>query len=334
MLHFSGRAEIQQVLLTGAAGFIGGSLASRLADMPGTKLILVDKLEPTKGDEYLRSLVSRPNVHYVQADLTAPGCFDDLPRDIDMVFHGAAVLGVQQVLDAPDRVLEINAASTLNVFNFARQLTRLKRILFASTSEVYAGTLRHFGIPFPTPETVPICVDDVRLPRTSYALSKIYGEAIAFAWRKSHGLPVTVVRYHNVYGPRMGFRHVVPQTFVKIAKSTGDIDVPSAQHTRAFCYIDDAVEATIRCWQSEQAEGEIINIGSSAEEISIRLLVEKIASTMGRAISIREMAETAGSPARRCPDTSNLKRLTDFSAEVSLDEGLRRTYAWYRERLP
>jgi nucleoside-diphosphate-sugar epimerase len=320
--------------LTGAAGFIGGSLASRLVDLPETRLILTDKLNPDQGDEYFRTLISRPNVSFVQADLTTPDCLDDLSRDIDIVFHGAAILGVQQVLDAPDRVLEINAASTLNVFNFARQLTGLKRVVFASTSEVYAGTLKHFGITFPTPESVPICLDDVRLARTSYALSKVYGEAVAFAWRKSHGLPVTVVRYHNVYGPRMGFRHVVPQTFVKIARSTQSVDVPSARHTRAFCYVEDAVEATIRCWESKRAEGEIVNIGSSSEEISIRGLVEKIASTMGRQISIREMPETAGSPARRCPDTSNLERLTGFSARVSLDEGLRRTYAWYRERLP
>jgi UDP-glucose 4-epimerase len=333
VLHPLGRAEIQHFLLTGAAGFIGGSLASRLADRAGTKLVLVDKLNPEEGDEYFRALISRPNVSFVQADLTAPGCLEDLPRDIDVVFHGAAILGVQQVLDAPDRVLEINAASTLNVFNFARRLTGLKRIVFASTSEVYAGTLKHFGIPFPTPESVPICVDDVRLARTSYALSKVYGEAIAFAWRKSHGVPVTVVRYHNVYGPRMGFRHVVPQTFVKIARSTGSVDVPSAHHTRAFCYVEDAVEATILCWESGQAEGQVVNIGSSVEEISIRRLVEKIASTMGREIIIREMPETAGSPSRRCPDTSNLKRLTGFSAGVSLDEGLQGTYAWYRERL-
>lgn len=262
------------------------------------------------------------------------GALDDLPRDIDMIFHGAAILGVQQVLDSPDRVLEINASTTLNVFNFARQLAGLKRVIFASTSEVYAGTLKHFGIPFPTPESVPICVDDVKSARTSYALSKVYGEAIAFAWRKSYGLPVTVVRYHNVYGPRMGFRHVVPQTFVKIARATADVDVPSAHHTRAFCYVEDAIEATVRCWESEQAEGEIVNIGSSAEEISIRALVEKVARTMGRDITIREAPATEGSPSRRCPDTSNLKRLTGFSAGVSLDEGLRRTYVWYRERLP
>jgi len=302
--------------------------------VPNTKLILVDRLSPDESDETFRTLAARPNVRFVRADLTQPGSLDGLPRDIDVIFHGAAMLGVQQVLRAPDCILEVNAASTLTVFNFARQLTAPKRVVFASTSEVYAGTLKHFGIPLPTPEDVPICVDNVTLPRTSYALSKIYGEAIAFAWRHSHRLPVTVVRYHNVYGPRMGFRHVIPQTFTKIARSSGEVDVPSAHHTRAFCYIGDAIEATIRSWETEQTDGEIMNIGSSTEEISIRLVVEKIASVMGRKITIREAAETPGSPVRRCPDTTKLARLTGFSACVSLDEGLQRTYAWYKDRLP
>lgn len=294
--------------------------------------MLVDKHSPDESDESFRVLIARPNVRFVRTDLTLPGCLDDVPLDIDFVFHGAAILGVQQVLDAPDRVLEVNASSTLNVFKFARRLTGLRRIVFASTSEVYAGTKR-FGIPLPTPEDVAVCVDDVRLARTSYAMSKIYGEAIAFAWRNAHGMPVTVVRYHNVYGPRMGFRHVVPQTIEKIVRATSEVDVPSAGHTRAFCYIDDAVEATVRCFQAERADGEIINIGSSAEEISIRSLVEKIALVMQRKVTIRELAETPGSPVRRCPDTTKLQRITGFSARIALDEGLRRTWSWYKDHL-
>jgi UDP-glucose 4-epimerase len=298
--------------------------------MPNTKLILVDKLSPDESDETFQTLVTRPNVEFVRADITQSGSLDGLPRDIDVIFHGAAIVGVQQVLEAPDRILEVNAVSTLTVFNFARQLIAPKRVVFASTSEAYAGTLKYFGIPLPTPEDVPICVDEVSLPRTSYALSKVYGEAIAFAWRHSHRLPVTVVRYHNVYGPRMGFRHVIPQTFTKIARSSGQVDVASAHHTRSFCYIEDAIEATIRSWEAELTEGEIINIGSSAEEISIGRLVEKIAAVMGREITIREAEDTPGSPVRRCPDTSKLARLTGFSACVSLDEGLQRTHAWYK----
>jgi UDP-glucose 4-epimerase len=308
-------------------------LAPRLAETRDTHLVLVDQVNPSKSDEALKALVARPNVTFMRLDLTSPGCMDRIPSDVEIVFHGAAVLGVEQVLKSPDRVLQINALSTLNVFNFAKQLQSVRRVVFASTSEVYAGTLRHFGIPLPTPEHVPICIDDVTLPRTSYALSKIYGEAIAFAWRSSDHLPVTVVRYHNVYGPRMGFRHVIPQTFVKIANSTGKIEVPSAGHTRAFCYIEDAVEATIRCWEAGGAEGKIINIGHSTEEISIFGLVQKIARVMGRNIFIEQTTDTPGSPARRCPDTSKLKLLTGYVSRVSLDDGLAKTYSWYKERL-
>ena len=231
-------------------------------------------------------------------------------------------------------MLEVNALSTLNIFNYARTVNnRLRRLLFSSTSEVYSGTLRHYGIALPTPETVPLCVDDITAPRTSYALSKMYGEAVAFAWRNVHRVPVTVVRYHNVYGPRMGFRHVIPQTFVKIRDSKGVIEVPSPTHTRAFCYVQDAVEATILCAERDQAEGQIVHIGSSQEEIAIRDLIHRIAAAMGTTVSISELPDTPGSPARRCPDTSALQRLTGFSAKVSLDEGLRSTYAWYENRL-
>ncbi len=206
----------QRSLITGAAGFIGAALAARLSEDPDHALILVDSIEPGNADDNFLQLVRRPNVEFRRLDLTDAAEVARLPTEVDTVYHLAAVIGVEQVLRAPDRVLEVNAVSTLNIFNYARTLNKLRRLLFSSTSEVYSGTLRHYGIPLPTPETVSLCVDDVTAPRTSYALSKMYGEAVAFAWRNVHHVPVTVVRYHNVYGPRMGFRHVIPQTFVKI----------------------------------------------------------------------------------------------------------------------
>jgi nucleoside-diphosphate-sugar epimerase len=331
---WQGRTGIRKVLVTGAAGFIGLALAERLARDEAAAVVLVDRLAPEHWDESLRALAARPNVTYRQADLADSASLATLPRDVEAIFHLAAVIGVEQVMRAPDRVLEVNALSTLNVFNYARGLPRPARVLFSSTSETYAGTLRHFDLPIPTPESVPLSIEDVTLPRSSYALSKIYGEAVAFAWRRIHGVPIAVVRYHNVYGPRMGFRHVIPETFVKIAHSTGVIDVPSARHTRAFCFIDDAVEATIRCAEAADTEGQIVHVGAAEEEIEIGRLVRKIAATMQREIEIRELPETPGSPRRRCPDTTKLERLTGYRARVSLDDGLRRTYAWYEHRLP
>jgi nucleoside-diphosphate-sugar epimerase len=323
----------RKILITGAAGFIGGALAEELQKDPGNDLLLIDQVEEDRFDLQFAELLKRPNTRYLRMDITDRAATFHLPKDVETVYHLAAIIGVEQVLRSPDKVLEVNAVSTLNVFNYARELPKLRRLLFSSTSEVYAGTLKRCEIALPTPETVLLCIDDVSAPRTSYALSKIYGEAVAFAWRQIHGVPVTIVRYHNVYGPRMGFRHVIPQTFVKIVQSNGVVEVPSPDHTRAFCYIEDAVRATIRCVESEKTEGRIVHIGSSEEEIAIRDLVCRIGRVMGREISIKELPDTPGSPARRCPDTSVLAQLTGYRAKVSLDEGLRRTHDWYKDRI-
>jgi nucleoside-diphosphate-sugar epimerase len=320
-------------LITGAAGFIGMALAERLSRNEDRRLLLVDRVDPGQIDKTFAHILNRQNVEYRCLDLMDRNAVLALPKQVDTIYHLAAVIGVEQVLSAPDKVLEVNAVSTINLFRYAEALPSLSRVLFSSTSEVYSGTLKHYGIALPTPEDVPLCLDDVSSSRTSYALSKIYGEAVAFAWQKIHGIPITIVRYHNVYGPRMGFRHVIPQTFVKILLSDGVIDVPSANHTRSFCYIDDAVEATIFCAEGDKTEGCVIHIGSSREEVSIRDLVGRIGVVMGRSLLLREMPETPGSPARRCPDTSMLARLTGFQAEVGLHEGLGRTYEWYKGRM-
>ena len=326
-------ASINRILITGAAGFIGQALANRLAST-GHELTLIDRLDAKNADPDLSGLIARDNVTYIEADLTDAAALAALPDDVRTIYHFAAVLGVNDVLRAPDRVLEVNAACTINVFNYARRTVALGRLVFASTSEVYAGTLKHFGVPIPTPESVALTLEDVAAPRTSYALSKIYGEAIAFAWRQTHGVPVTIIRYHNIYGPRMGFRHVIPETFVKIARAADGVEVPSAEHTRSFCYIDDAVEATIRCATLAATEGRVVHVGSSDREIAMGELVRVIAGVMGRHVVIRPLPPTPGSPSRRCPDTSLLAELTGFRAGVDLDEGLARTWAWYRERLP
>lgn len=296
-------------------------------------MLLIDLMDRRRVPEHVERVLERPNVEYRSAELRDPNAVSSADGDINEIYHFAAIIGVDNVLKVPDRVLETNAVTTLNIFNYASTLKGLRRLLFSSTSEVYAGTLKHFGIPLPTPENVPLCVDDISAPRTSYALSKIYGEAIAFAWRRTRCVPVTIVRYHNIYGPHMGFRHVIPQTFIKIAQSGGVVEVPSVHHTRAFCFIDDAVEATIRCVREQKTEGKVIHVGDSREEITIRDLVLRIGQVMGRQIMVKEMQETEGSPARRCPDTTALEQLTGFRAHVSLDEGLRRTYEWCKDRM-
>jgi nucleoside-diphosphate-sugar epimerase len=318
------------VLVTGGAGFIGFHLAKRLlAD--GHTVDLVDNLARGRMDDDLKQLLAHPHSRLIEADLTEKAAFSDLRADYDHIYHLAAVIGVRNVTERPDRVLQVNAVGTLNLLQWAKDTQRrLRRVVFSSTSEVYAGTLRHYGIPIPTPETVHLAVDDVGAPRATYAISKILGEAACHAFLRRHGTPFTIVRYHNVYGPRMGFAHVIPELMLRAWKAESELEVYSPDHTRAFCYVDDAVEATIRLAESESALGEIIHVGNPAEEVPIRALADCIIRLVKPGLKVRALENQAGSPSRRCPSTEKMKRLTGFQAQVPLDAGLQQTWRWYQ----
>lgn len=323
---------MNRIIITGGAGFVGHALATVLAGREGHELVLVDNLSRGRADAEFEELLQRPNVSFVNADLTNAEEVGKLPTDIDYVYHLAALIGVKHVMKHPDQVLKTNLMSVLMLFDHLKRCRQLKRVVFSSTSEVYAGTLKHYGMPVPTPESTPIALDGLANPRTSYALSKITGEAIVNQYAAVHGIPVTNLRYHNVYGPRMGFAHVVPETMIKIAQG-GVIPVPSPTHTRAFCHISDAVGATIAAAESEETLNETVNVGNGGEEVTVRKLVETIADVMGASIEIEEKPDTPGSPARRCPDISKLTELTGFQPAVCLREGLEDAYKWYEGRL-
>lgn len=323
---------MSKILITGGAGFLGFSLAKKLFEDKNNKVTLIDNLSRGRMDTELQYLVEQGNMQFVQGDLTDPRLFVQLDKDYDYIYHLAAVIGVKNVMKNPDRVLYINALSTLNVFEYVKKMTRLKKLFYSSTSEVYAGTLKHYGIKVPTDESVLLSIEDVSADRTTYALSKIFGESAAFIYGRKYNIPVTIGRYHNVYGPRMGYAHVIPEMFIKITLNDV-VDVPSPGHTRAFCFIEDAVEFTIRACENTNTSGEILHIGNSKEEIKIRDLVCKIAGLIHRDIKVNELEDTPGSPERRCPDIRKIVKMTGYSAKFSLDDGIRKTFDWYKDKL-
>jgi nucleoside-diphosphate-sugar epimerase len=218
-----------------------------------------------------------------------------------------------------------------HALDFARTQPRLERFLFASTSEVYAGTIPHLSVPIPTPEDVPLALPDLANSRTCYLLSKIYGEAMCY----QGGVPFTIVRPHNVYGPRMGLSHVVPELLERAhaASDGGSLEVFSIDHRRTFCYVDDAVAIIARAAVTEQAEGETLNVGKEDGEVSIGEVAETVVAVVGKQLAIVAGPETPGSPARRCPDMTKTTRLTGYCASVDLESGIRRTYDWYRRNV-
>ena len=215
--------------------------------------------------------------------------------------------------------------------SLARRQTALERLVFLSTSEVYAGTLASSTLPFPTPEATPLTVAALTEPRSAYMLSKIYGEAMCH----HAAVPFTILRPHNVYGPRMGLAHVIPELLQRAhAAAPGEsLEVASLDHRRTFCFVDDAVEMLWRAASSPSCRDATLNLGVDRPEVSIGDLARLIVGTVGKPLEIVGLPATAGSPARRCPDTSRMTALIGYTAQVELATGVRRTYDWYYRRV-
>jgi UDP-glucose 4-epimerase len=315
-----------RALITGGGGFIGAHLARLMSDQEW-EVDLVDNLSRGVRDADLEELVSRPGVSLLEADLLDPTAVDGLGGPYDAIVHLAAIVGVANVLDAPYRVLEENVALCANLLRCAAAQPEPPRFLFASTSEVYAGTLQAFGLEIPTPETAPLTVPDPGSPRTSYMLSKIYGEALC----QHAGVPFTIIRPHNVYGPRMGMSHVIPELLER-ARATpdgGELEVFSMHHRRTFCFVDDAVAIIAAAIASPECAGQVLNVGTQEPEVTIEELASVVVEVTGRKLALTPGPTHPGSPERRAPDTSKADRLTGHATRVDLATGVRRTFEWY-----
>jgi UDP-glucuronate decarboxylase len=316
-----------RVLVLGGAGFIGYHLAVRLAD-EGHALTLVDDLSRGRADAALAALCARPGVRFVEADLTVPGALDALPRDWDRVYMLAAVVGVRHVERDPARVLRTNTLALQHLLDWLPAAG--ETLFFSSTSEVYAGSVALGLAPVPTGEDVPLALADAGAPRAAYALSKILGEAAVIHAGRARGLPWVIGRYHNVYGPRMGTDHVIPELALRAIRREDPFRLYGASQRRAFCHVADAVEATLSLAGTEAARGRVVNIGNDAEETVIEELARLILRRAGYRPAIERVPAPSGSPERRCPDLTRLRALTGLASKIALEPGVAETFDWYR----
>lgn len=321
----------RKILITGGAGFIGYHLASRLAEDKGNHVTLLDNFSRGQKDILFEALTARPNVKSLSLDITKEPALNNVDDDYDEVYHFAAMLGVRNVLEKPHEVLRVNSIATLFLLDwFCR--SKSKKIVFASTSEVYAWTHKIMPLPIPTPEDVPLVLTDIEDPRATYAASKIFGEVSVRQYCKIYHKPFTIVRYHNVYGPRMGNQHVIPEMCSRILGGENPLAVYSGENTRSFCYVSDAVEATLLAMREKSSEGATFNVGNDEEEIKILDLSKKILKKMGLQVPVVSKPVTHDPVSRRCPDLKKARALLNYKPQVSLEEGLSVTLDWYKNQ--
>ena len=325
---------MRRIIVTGGSGFIGYHLANYLAEKKDTEVTVIDNHARGEADEMFKELISRDNVIFLQEDLTQKNFYNKLSGRYDEIYHLAAINGTKNFYNKPYEVLRVGILSLINILEWCNA-ENCGAFLFSSSSESYAGTVNNFlenhAEYIPSSENIPLTIDDVKNPRWSYGGSKIVGELLTINYCRTKNLPFKIIRYHNVYGVRMGFDHVLPEFFKRIHDRVNPFPIFGGQETRAFCAVEDAVQATEAVMLSKNCDGEVVHIGNSTQEIKIIDLLKLVLDIANFQPDIEIHPAPEGCVMRRCPNTEKLFNLTGFKAKISLEEALPKMYAWYEK---
>ena len=323
---------MDKVLIIGGAGFIGYHLASKLSLK--YEIHIIDNFSRGKKDKDLAKLLELNNVKALEIDILDENQIASLDNNYYFIFQLAAIVGVQNVVNKPYDTLYKNFLINHNSLKLALKQKSLKRFIFTSTSEVQSSSSNVIDMLYPTPENFPIIIPDLNMKRSTYMLSKIYGEAMCI----HNEVPSLIFRPHNIYGPRMGMSHVIPELLYRIrnAKKNEILEINSFTHKRAFCFIDDAVALMQGALENinNKISNQILNVGNPDEESSIKDLISVLLNIVGRKdIEYVPAKDTLGSPSRRCPNIDKIKKISNYIPKVNLYDGCTKTWEWYKEVL-
>jgi len=313
----------KRILITGGAGFIGTTLARRLVD--ANEVVAVDNLhrDALTGTD----LAEHPNLTFQQGDVLDAGLMHELADGVTHVVHCAAIAGVDTVRESPVRTMRVNLIGTYNVLEAAvATLPTLERLIDFSTSEVF-GTHA-----FRVQEGQVSTIGSVGEARWTYAVSKLAGEHMAHAYHDELGLPTVTVHPFNVFGPgQIGGGAI--RAFIEAALAGRDLTIHGdGSQIRAWCYVDDMVEATLLCLEHPGAIGNTFNVGNPRATVTIYDLAQRIKRLTGAGGEIVFLPLHYADVELRIPNVEKAREVLGFDAKVDLDEGLARTIAWYRSR--
>jgi nucleoside-diphosphate-sugar epimerase len=320
--------ENQRIIVLGAAGFIGFHLSLKLSKIKGVSLVIVDNHVRGSNDIAYKNLSEMENVRAIDLDLSIESSYKNLFQRGDYVINCAALNGTQNFYDFPVQVIRNSAMTSILAAEYGSKIG-INKYIYLGTPESYASGLELGIVTIPTPENVPLIIDSPLNLRWSYAASKTIGEVASMANLEQFGLNSIILRVHNIYGPRMGNNHVIPDLVEKFIN--GNFEVHGVNETRAFMYIDDLIQILVKfIFETNEFKNRIFHIGSSKEThiLDLAKLIMNELKIEGDIIPVKNFT---GSVLRRLPDTTLLNNYVSYK-ETELKSGIQKYIEWYKKK--
>jgi len=313
---------MKKVLVTGADGFIGSHLSELLLEK-GYQVKALSYYNSFNFWGWLEDIPENKNLEIISGDVRDPHFCKEITKNIDIIFHLAALIAIPYSYIAPDSYIDTNVKGTLNICRAAKE-NNVKRVISTSTSEVY-GTAQY----------VPIDEKHPLQPQSPYSASKIGADAIAMSFFNSFGLPVTIARPFNTYGPRQSARAIIPTIITQIAAGEKQIKLGDLRPTRDFNFVKDICRGFIGIAERESTIGETLNIGSNVE-ISMKDTLETIKEIMNSDVEFvvekQRIRPDNSEVFRLWCDNSKIKELIGYKPEYDLTSGLEITIDWFLKK--
>lgn len=307
------------ILVTGADGFIGSHLTEMLVKQ-GHQVKALSQYNSFNHWGWLEEVDCLDQIEVLSGDVRDPHYCKHITKGIEIIYHLAALIAIPYSYVAPDSYVDTNIKGTLNICQAALD-NRVQRVIQTSTSEVY-GTAQY----------VPIDEHHPLQAQSPYSASKIAADAMAMSFYNAFGLPLTIARPFNTYGPRQSARAVIPTIITQIADGKKQIQLGDVSPTRDFNYVEDTCRGFTALAESPKTLGETVNIGSNSE-ISVGETLNIIKNIMHSDVEFvvddRRLRPEKSEVNRLCCDNTKIKALTGFESMVNITEGLQRTVDWF-----